>query len=76
MEYRVDCADNRQQLRDWTTVAADSPLDIQLTPDDNESVITTKAVEVHEVTVRAEYGGTQQITGKYRYEVENLRFMV
>lgn len=75
IEYRVDCLDNRMQLRDWTSVPPNSQVDVDLTPEDNESVMVAKSIEVHEVTVRAEHSGIRIITGRFQYEVQNLRFL-
>jgi hypothetical protein len=76
IRYRVDCVDNKQELRDWTVVVSPaSEIEIELTPSDNAIVFVSRGVERHVVTVEATYSGDGQIAEEYEYEVKNLRFL-
>lgn len=74
LRYRIDCVQNRQQIRDWTSLTPAAQVDVELTEDDNDNV-TSRASEIHEVTVEATYGASGQITSCYRYTVKNLPFL-
>ncbi len=76
VEYRVDCVENGERIRDWTSKTPAPVVAIDLTDEDNVSVLLNKGIERHEVTVRAGYGINDFITSKYVYEVANLRFLV
>lgn len=71
-QYRIDSVESGVQVRDWTAMAAGSEVPITLTEADN-TMLSTRAVERREVTVVGVYGGGQ-ITNRYRYEIEALRF--
>lgn len=76
IQYRVDCVENREQLRDWTVVTPSlAEVEIELTPEDNACVHTHRGVERHVVTVKADYNGDQQLNNECIYEVQNLRFL-
>lgn len=76
VEYRLDVKDTGEQIRDWTVLAPASSIVVVLTDEDNDSFVVTQELERHEVTVRAAYDVTEQLTGKFVYEVRNLRFLV
>lgn len=73
-QYRIHCQQNKQEIRAWTALVPAAEIDIDLLPADN-ACVTSRVSEQHEVTVRATYGGGQQVTGRYVYDVKNLRFL-
>lgn len=75
VEYRIDVKDSGEEIRDWTPLAPASSIVLILTDEDNDSFIPTQELEQHEVTVRAAYNITEQLTGRFVYEVRNLRFL-
>lgn len=76
VEYRIDCVETGEQIRDWVSLSPAPEISISLTAEDNASMQTGRSVEQHEVTVRAGYGSAQYLTDRYKYEVANLRFLV
>lgn len=76
LEYRIDCVESREQIRDWTSVPSpSSPDEVTLTPEDNACMMPERDIEKHEITFRATYDGGTEVTSRYVYEVANLRFL-
>lgn len=75
VQYRIDVKDTGEQIRDWSSLTPASEIEVLLTDEDNDTFLPAQALERHEVTVRAVYDVTEQITGKFVYEVLNLRFL-
>lgn len=74
IQYRIDCSDNDEEIRDWTSVTPDSAVAIQLSADDNDTILVNQEIEKHVVTVEATYGA-EKVTDSIDYEVRNLRFL-
>lgn len=77
IRYRIDCLTTGRQVRPWTEVPTPAAkIEITLTSADN-AIFGSKERERRLVTVVAAYGpgSDDQVTGEFRYDVRNLKFL-
>lgn len=77
-EYRIDCLEGGEAIRDWTNVTPAAEIVVPLTSQDNAMVNADREWETHVVTVRANYAGSgdpDYLTEEVRYRVKNLAFL-
>lgn len=73
---RIDCATNGDAIRAEAALSSPaSSMEISITAAENEIHDEDEPYEIHEVTVRAEYGTGKQVTGSCKYKVLNLEFL-
>lgn len=72
----LNCATEGTQIRAEQSVPTPAAtMNIPITATENSIHDATNAHEIHEVTVRATYDGTSQVTASGKYKVLNLAFL-
>ena len=75
IQYRIDCLTNNQQVKDWTSVTADSAVTITISSTENALINQRQSTETRVVTIKATYGSGDEVTEEYQYGVTNLNFI-
>ena len=72
--YRVDCVTTQTTIIDWTSVAADSTVNITIPSSANDIVNDRNTVEQKRITVQGNHGQTDQMNQWLDYDVTVSEF--
>lgn len=75
-EYRIDCIETGNQVKDWTTLTPGESVSISITSTDNAIISDGNRRELKQLTVAADRGLSTQSLGRALYRVENLTGVV
>ena len=74
ISYRIDCVTSGAVIRNDSSIAPASTIDLALTPDDTRIVTPSDRMERRRVTLVVTFGPDDQITDDYEYTVRNLNY--
>jgi hypothetical protein len=72
----IDCVTTGTNIRAEAQVTPEaSTMNVAIAHAENAIHDTDEPFDIHEITVRATYDGTSQMTGSARFKVKNLSFL-
>lgn len=74
-DYTIHDLKSGNEVRSSTPLAGGDSVPLTLTEDDTKIVNVKNKYEIRRVTVIAQYGASDYLTGEYDYRVKNLAFV-